>query len=112
LANSLLEYAVEVSSFMRRFLGTFLLGAVMAMPVVMRADDEHERRERNEANRVQRYYDPYAKDWHERNDQEDRAYHRWWGERHHDRDVRDWNKLNNRERQEYWRWRHQHPDRD
>jgi hypothetical protein len=93
---------------MRRFLGTFLLGAVMAIPMVVRADDEHERR--NEANRVQRYYDPYAKDWHEWNDREDRAYHRWWEEHHHNSAIRDWNKLKNRERQEYWRWRHDHPE--
>jgi hypothetical protein len=58
----------EVSSVMRRFLGSFLLGAVMVMPVVVRADDEHERRE---ANRAGRYYDRDAKAWHEWNQQEE-----------------------------------------
>jgi hypothetical protein len=106
------ELLVEVSSSMRRYLGSFLLGAVLATPVVVRADDEHERRERQEANRVQRYYDPQAKDWHEWNEQEERAYHRWWDEHHHDRAFRDWNRLNDRERREYWRWRHEHHDRD
>ena len=92
---------------MRRLLGSFLLGAVMAMPVVVRAADEHER---HEANRVEHYYDKDAKAWHEWNDQEERAYHHWWEETHHKRAFHDWDRLRNRDRQEYWRWRHQHPE--
>jgi hypothetical protein len=63
-----------------------------------------------EANRIQRYYDPYAKDWREWNDREDRTYHRWSEEHHHNQTVRDWNKLKERERRAYWRWRHDHPE--
>ena len=92
---------------MRRSLGSFLLGAVMAMPVVVRADDEHERRE---ANRAERYYDRDAKAWLDWNELEERAYHHWWEEHHHNHAVREWNKLRERERQTYWRWRHQHPE--
>ena len=96
---------------MRRFLGILLLGSVMAMPVVVRAADEHERQEANrEANRDARYYDRDAKTYHEWNEQEQRAYRHWWDETQHHRAFRDWDKLRDRDRQAYWRWRHSHPE--
>jgi hypothetical protein len=92
---------------MRRFMGTFLLGAAMAMPVVVVAADQHDRAE---ANRSERYYDKDAKTYHEWNDQEQRAYRHWWDETHHKRAFRDFDKLSDRDRQAYWRWRHQHSE--
>ena len=79
----------------------------MAIPVVVRAADDDER---HDANRVERYYDKDAKDWHEWNKQEERAYRHWWEEKHHKRAFRDWDRLTDRDRQEYWRWRHQHSE--
>jgi hypothetical protein len=95
---------------MKHFLGTMLVGAVLATPVFLRADDHD--RDKHERDRVARYYDRDAKDWHEWNEAEARAYHRWWEERRHDRDFRDFNRLNARERAEYWHWRHEHRDLD
>ena len=88
---------------MRRYLGTMLLGSVLTMPVILRADDEH-----HEAHRAQRYYDRDAKDWHEWNDRENRAYRHYMEERREQ--YRDFGRLNRERQRNYWRWRHEHPD--
>ena len=90
---------------MRRFLGAFLLTAVLVTPIVVRADDDDHRRQ---ANRVQRYYDRDHRDWHEWNGREQEAYRHYLEEQR--REYRDWGRVNRREQQDYWRWRHQHPD--
>jgi len=57
-----------------------------------------------------RYYDDNGRDWHDWNDNEDRAYREYLGERH--RDYVEFGLLVPRDQQEYWVWRHGHPDRD
>jgi len=89
---------------MRRYMGAFLLSAFLITPIVVRADDDDHRR----ANRVQRYYDRDARDWHEWNEREQQAYRRYLEEQH--REYREWGRANRRTQQDYWRWRHQHPD--
>jgi hypothetical protein len=86
---------------MRRYLSTLLLGVAMCAPVVMQAkDDDHHNK---------RYYDRYKKDYHEWNEQEERAYRHWLeAERH--RSVHPWGKASRNEQMEYWRWRHDHSD--
>jgi len=93
---------------MRRYLGTLLLGTFLAAPVLVLAD-EHDK---HDANRVERYYDPDAKQWHEWNESENKAYHEYWEQNRKDRDkdFRDFKKLNKKERSDYWRWRHEHQD--
>src|SRR5690242_20214512 len=87
---------------MRRYLGTFLLTTVLALPVatLLRADDDHDDHERKE-HRVKRYYDDDAKDYHEWNEREDKAWRRYWVDRHED--YRDWERAKREERREYWR---------
>ena len=87
---------------MRKFLGGLLLSGIIAMPVVMvptiaRADDH-----------PQRYYDADRKDYHEWNENEDRAWRGYLKERR--REYREFGKASKREQREYWRWRHDHPD--
>lgn len=85
---------------MRRYLGALILGAMTFAPVVMRADDHHDKR----------YYDSNRKDYHEWNEHEQEAYRHWRQEQH--RAYKDWNKVSKKEQNEYFRWRHEHPDQD
>jgi hypothetical protein len=85
---------------MRRYLGAFMLSAMLIAPVAIRADDHHDKR----------YYDSSRKDYHEWNDHEQEAYKRWSQEQH--RQYRDWNKASKRDQQAYFKWRHDHPDSD
>ena len=84
---------------MRRFLSALMLGAVLATPVVVRADqhDEH------------RYYDAEHKDYHEWNEAEERAYHHWLVDVEHRR-YHEWAKATAAEQRAYWHWRHEHQD--
>ncbi len=84
---------------MRRYLSTLLLGAAMCTPVVMHAQDHHSRR----------YYDRSRKDYHEWNEQEERAYRHWLTEVRHRR-YHSWARSRAAEQREYWRWRHDHAD--
>jgi hypothetical protein len=83
---------------MHRFIGTFLLSVALISPAVASAEEHH----------VRRYYDRDYRDWHEWNEHEARAYHRYWEERRER--EREWARLRRAQQREYWRWRHHHPD--
>jgi hypothetical protein len=90
-----------------RFLGLFLLGSTLTLPVISTASaspasrvDDHDKN--------QRYYDKSYKDWHEWNERESRAYRHWLNDRHET--YKDFGKLRSREQRDYWRWRHDHPE--
>jgi type III secretory pathway component EscR len=87
---------------MHRFLTTLVLGAALVAPVGLRADDDHHEKDKH------RYYDRDAKDWHEWNEQEQRAYRRYL-EENHKRDLA-WERARANEQRSYWKWRHKHPD--
>lgn len=55
-----------------------------------------------------RYYDRDHRDYHEWNEREARAWHRYWNERRR-REIA-WERANERQRRAYWRWRHEHMD--
>jgi len=83
---------------------SILLGAGLMLPLVAQdrdRDDHHDRRDR--------YYDNDRKDYHEWNEGEQRAWHRYWEQQH--RAAIDWQRAKEEQRREYWRWRHEHPDR-
>ena len=86
---------------MKRLLSTLLLSVALAAPVAVRADNR-------DHDRVKRYYDRDARDWHEWNDREDRAYRRYLEEKR--RDYHDWEKMGREDRRNYWKWRHEHSD--
>ena len=88
---------------MRRILSTLVLGAALTAPVALRADDEHHDRDKKH-----RYYDRDAKDWHEWNEQEARAYRRYL-EENRLRQL-EWERSNAAQQRAYWKWRHKHPD--
>lgn len=62
------------------------------------ADDHHDKR----------YRDRAGHDYHVYNDDEDRAYRLYLGERHED--YRDFSKIKAAQRDSYFKWRHEHPD--
>jgi len=57
-----------------------------------------------------RYYDRSHKDYHNWDDNEDRSYRIYLGERH--REYHPFVEVNHRQQQSYWNWRHAHPDHD
>ena len=85
---------------MRHFLilTAFFASVALTAPVAMRADDHHDKR----------YYDRDAKDYHNWDDHEDRAYRIYLGEQH--RQYRELRKVKPAEQKNYFRWRHDHSD--
>jgi type III secretory pathway component EscR len=84
---------------MRRFIGALLLSGVLMAPVISQAKDRDDRR----------VYDPYRRDYHEWNENEERAYRHWVEQERH-REYRAWKHASKRDQREYWRWRHEHSD--
>jgi hypothetical protein len=104
-----------------KYLGTFLLTAALVGPAAMGANarqqdsrqgtDTHRDNRGNGDNReARRVYDESRRDWHEWDDNEDRAYRQFLTERH--RDYRDFFQVDVRGQRDYWTWRHSHPDRN
>jgi len=92
---------------MKKTLSAFLLSTVLMTPAMIRAMDDHDRHDRDDAARNW-YYDPDYRDYHEWNEHEERAYREYMKERHHE--YREWSKADRKEQREYWKWRHKHPD--
>lgn len=79
------------------------MGAMAARP-----QDDHERHEQEE--RERRVYDPYHKDYHSWNHDEDRVYRQWLETRN--RAYVDYDHLKRKEQREYWNWRHEHEEHE
>src|SRR2546426_3456821 len=88
---------------MKRFLSAFLLGMTLLTPVALQADHDDKVKVK-----VKRYYDRDARDWHEWNEREDRAFRRYLEEKR--LEHRDWVGLKREQQRDYWRWRHSHHD--
>jgi hypothetical protein len=86
---------------MHRFLGGIFLSVALVSPVVFPVAMKAE-------HHIKRYYDRDARDWHEWNEAEERAYRRYWEDRREAH--RNWERLRREEQRNYWRWRHGHPD--
>ncbi len=84
---------------MRRYAGILLFCLSLSAPIASFADEHH-----------QRYYDRDARDYHEWNEAEQRAYRHWLMEERHEQRYRDYNRLRNDDQRAYWRWRHEHMD--
>jgi len=99
----------------RYFFSSFFLTAVLAAPSAMSAAtgpqdstrQEESHRENNDRNRV---YDRAYKDYHNWDDNEDRSYRQYLGERH--QEYRPFAVAKRRQQTAYWNWRHRHPDHD
>jgi hypothetical protein len=82
-----------------------LLGFALVMPALRAGDDDDHHRNKHQDSR---YYDQDARDWHDWNGNEEKAYREYLRERN--REHRDWAKMNRKEQKQYWKWRHKHTD--
>jgi hypothetical protein len=87
----------------------FLALAAFTLPTTLRASSTSHLSQRNEGSQG-RIYDQKNRDWHDWNDNEERAYRQFLTENR--REYREFTRLDAREQSEYWNWRHAHPDRD
>jgi hypothetical protein len=87
---------------MRKLWITLALSGVLVTPALVRADDHNRRR-------VITYYDRDARDRHEWNEREERAY-RHWLEQERKQQYKAWKRAARRDQREYWRWRHLNPN--
>jgi hypothetical protein len=78
----------------------FVLSATLIGPVVLKAEDNR--------HTEKRYYDKQRKEYHNWNDNEDRAYRSYLTEQH--QSYRTFNKVPAAKQQVYFNWRHDHPD--
>ncbi len=104
--------------------GSMLLIAALGAPVMAKAQDQddHNRnrvqdRDRDHARMPQsdrddqgRVYDPYRRDYHAWDSNEQRYYGQWAAQ--HRYQNREYTQLNSRQQRNYWKWRHQQMDRD
>ncbi len=81
-----------------------------------RAQDRDRDRDRDKARLPQsdrddqgRIYDPYRRDYHNWDANEQNYYNQWARNRHYE--GRDYGQLTARQQRQYWQWRHKH-DRD
>jgi heat shock protein HspQ len=86
-----------------RFIASLFLVAAIAAPVSTMAAPAPQ-----QASVQVRVYDRDHKDYHNWDDNEDRAYRGYLTEQHIT--YREYNKQNRKTQRGYWNWRHEHPD--
>jgi hypothetical protein len=86
-----------------RYVASLLVTAGLAAPMAILAVPAPQ-----EATIKVRVYDREHKDYHNWDDNENRAWGRFIAETH--RKDHEFSKANKREQAEYWNWRHSHPD--
>jgi hypothetical protein len=86
-----------------RYIASLLVAAGLAAPMAILAGPGPQ-----EATVKVRIYDREHKDYHNWDDNENRAWGRFIVEKH--RKDHEFSKANKREQAEYWNWRHSHPD--
>jgi len=86
-----------------RYLSSLLLTAALVAPVSILAAPAAQ-----EASVQIRVYDRNHKDYHNWDDNENRAWGQYQTERH--KNSHEFSKANKREQGQYWNWRHAHPD--
>jgi hypothetical protein len=82
-----------------RYIASLFLTAALATPVLVVASP---------APQDNRVYDREHKDYHQWDDHENAAWHRYMAEKHIQ--EHEWAKANRKEQADYWNWRHSHPD--
>ncbi|HSY98483.1 MAG TPA: hypothetical protein VK788_03225 [Terriglobales bacterium] len=90
-----------------RYACFLFLTAALAAPMAIRTSGATQDDHRDDKKDT-RVYDRSHKDYHNWDDNEDRAYRQYLGGKH--QDYREYSKLNNKQQNTYWNWRHSHPD--
>jgi hypothetical protein len=94
-------------------LSRLFLTASLAAPSAMNAaskPQDNGRQEEHRDHNHNRMYDRDHRDYHNWNDNEDRSYRVYLGERH--REYHPFVELRVKEQRAYWNWRHRHPGHD
>jgi hypothetical protein len=89
----------------RRYLSPLFLAAALVAPVAIVAVPVPQ-----DAKVQVRVYDKDHKDYHDWNDNENRAWGQYQTENH--QKSYEFSRANNRQQSQYWNWRHSHPDKD
>jgi len=105
----------EMQSGHKYLFSFFVLTGALAAPSAMNAvpkpqDNGRQEEHRRDDNDRNRFYDRHHKDYHNWNDNEDRSFRVYLGERH--REYHPFVELKVKEQNAYWNWRHRHPDHD
>jgi hypothetical protein len=87
----------------KHYIASLFLTAALAAPISIMAAPIPQ-----EAGVQVRVYDKHHKDYHNWDDNENRAWNQYLSENH--RDSHEYSKANKREQSQYWNWRHAHPD--
>ena len=87
----------------RQYIASLFLTAALAAPLSLMAAPRPQ-----EASVQVRVYDKQHRDYHNWDDNENRAWGQYLSENH--RDAHEYSKSNKREQSHYWNWRHSHPD--
>jgi hypothetical protein len=85
------------------YIASLFLTAALAAPLSLMAAPRPQ-----EASVQVRVYDKQHRDYHNWDDNENRAWGQYLSENH--RDAHEYSKSNKREQSQYWNWRHSHPD--
>lgn len=95
-----------------RYLASFLLAAALASPLaIAQQDDQHRQDQDNRStDNHNRVYDKGHKDYHNWDDNENRAWGQFLTENH--KNSHEFSKANKKEQTQYWNWRHAHPDKN
>ncbi len=91
---------------MRRFISALLVStaALLVVPAIGHAGEPP-----STTTAPRRVYDPYRRDYHNWNRDEERAYRAYLAERH--RNYVTYQRQRAAERRAYWRWRHEREER-
>ena len=116
--NSKMEFlsleAVHMHNNHRFLFSALFLTAALAIPSAMTATPKHQDNGRQEEHRRDddhnRVYDRDHKDYHNWDDNENRAWGQFLTENH--RESHEYAKSNKKEQSKYWSWRNSHPDHD
>jgi hypothetical protein len=98
--QNLQDYNMHLS---HRYIASLFLTAALAAPVAIMAAPAPQ-----ESRAQVRVYDKHHKDYHNWDDNENRA----WGQylTDNDKNPHEFSKANKREQSKYWNYRHSHPD--
>lgn len=98
--QNLEDYNMHLS---HRYIASLFLTAALVAPVAIMAAPAPQ-----EANVQLRFYDKQHKDYHNWDDNENRAWGQYLTQNH--RNSHQFSKASKRERSKYWNYRHSHPD--
>jgi hypothetical protein len=98
----------------RYLFSSLFLTAALAAPASISAAKPQDNGRQGENHRDDkdrnRVYDRSHNDYHNWDDNEDRSYRQYLGEKH--KDYRPFSETKRKEQTAYWNWRHSHPDHE